>query len=91
MIITDANLATTNVSEPTGKVNSVSSVPERCSSLHCRMVKAEIRKISRMGIHRKRPLSSARPPAKKASTQKKVYSVNTRNTPRKIKAMGEPK
>ena len=75
----------------TGSVSSTSSVPERCSSLHWRMVSAATRKIISSGIHRNSGRTSAMPRAKKAATQKKAKSVAARKTPTKISAMGEPK
>ncbi len=89
--ITARNLPATNWIGETGSVSSTSSVPERCSSLHWRIVSAATRKIISTGIQRKRGRTSAMPRAKKVSTQKKENNVAARNAPTKMSAIGEPK
>jgi hypothetical protein len=55
------------------------------------MVRVETRKISSSGIQRNIGRTSAMFRAKKVSTQKKVKRVAAKNTPTKIRAMGELK
>jgi hypothetical protein len=89
--MTARNLPRTSCTLLTGSVSSTSTVPERCSSLHCRIVSAATRKIVRTGIQRNSARTSAMPRGKKVSTQKNTKRVAARNTPTKINAMGEPK
>ena len=85
------NLPSTSCTGLAGVVIRNSSVPERRSSLHIRMVIAEIRKISKTGIQSKSGRTSAMLRAKKRSTQKTMKSSTARKTPMKMKAAGEAK
>ena len=89
--MTARNLPTTSWIEETGSVSSTSSVPERCSSLHWRIVSAATRNIISSGIQRKSGRTSAMPRAKNVSTQKKENRVTAKNAPTKMRAIGEPK
>jgi hypothetical protein len=89
--MTARNLPRTSCTLLTGNVNRTSSVPDRCSSLHCRMVSAATRKIRSTGIQLNIGRTSAMPRAKKVLTQKKVKRVTARNAPMKMIAIGEPK
>jgi hypothetical protein len=55
------------------------------------MVSAALRKISIIGIHSNRGLTSTMFLLKNLSTQKKTNRETTEKVPRKIKAMGEEK
>ena len=81
----------TNCVVETGRVSRISRVPERCSSLHWRIVSAAAMKIISTGIQRKSGRTSAMPRAKKVSTQKNENRVATRNAAMKMIAIGEPK
>src|SRR6202044_3424187 len=74
-----------------GEVSSSSRVPARRSSAHERIVSADTRKISRIGIHWNSGRTSARLRSKKVATQKKIKSVAPRKAARNRNAAGEAK
>ena len=85
------NLPITSAIGRTGSVSRISSVPERCSSLHWRMPSAATSSITSSGIPANSGRTSAMPRAKNASTQKNMNRVAARNAPTAMKASGELK
>ena len=75
-------MPSTNSALLAGTVTTSSSVPERCSSLHMRMVSALARKMSKTGSHSNMGRTSEMLRAKNASPQKKTNSVTPRNAAR---------
>ena len=76
------NLPSTNDHVVTGTVDTNSSVPERRSSLHIRIVSAAHRKSSSSGNHSNIGRTSAMLRAKNASPQKNTNSVIARKLAR---------
>ena len=76
------NLPRTNSQPLAGNVATNSSVPVRRSSLHIRIVNAELRKMRSTGSHSNIGRTSAMLRAKNASPQKKMKRVTARKLSR---------
>ena len=85
------NLPSTRWSVLTGMVKRNSRVSMRRSSLHIFMVRAALRKMSRIGIHSNNGLESTMLRAKNCSTQKKMNRHTAEKVPRKMNATGDEK
>jgi hypothetical protein len=73
----------------TGSVISTSSVPDRRSSAHARIVIADTRRMSRSGIHWNSGRTSASPRAKNLACVKNRNRAAARKMVRKMSATGD--